>query len=328
MWISTFFAAAMLAPGYWALGLLVVAAVGSAAFHPAAAMEATLRGRHAVAGRETTSASIFFLFGQTGLSLGPIVGGPILDRWGMPGLVLLLLIALPVGTNAGLHIAPGLIGDVDADADVRGRERRLGTGLMLVFMVLAAGRSWVQFNFITFLPKYLADLGFSPSYYGLMAGLFMGAGAAGNLAGGWLGDRYDRRWIVSGTLLASAVPIAFYPRLAPTVWVAPVTLVAGLLVGASQSIIVVTAQNMMPNRMGAASGLVLGFMFSSASVGTLLSGAVADGFGFDVFFYSTAAIALIAGVLGRSIPRRSAALTLGESEVEGGDQGHGVLAHP
>ncbi|MDX1601315.1 MAG: hypothetical protein R3191_07375, partial [Anaerolineales bacterium] len=77
----------------------------------------------------------------------------------------------------------------------------------------------------------------------------------------------------------------------------------GLLVGASHSIIVVTAQDMMPDRMGAASGLVLGFMFASASVGTLLSGWIADRYGFDVFFWSTAGLALAAAALGFAVPR-------------------------
>lgn len=304
IWISLFFGAAVLAPGYWSLGLLVLAAMGSAAFHPAGAMEATIRGRAATEGHETTSASVFFLFGQAGLSLGPIAGGPILDQWGMPGLLLLLLLVLPLGANAGVHIAP-VVGRDARDEGAPREARRLSRGLMIVFMMLAAGRAWVQFNFITFLPKYLADLGFRPTVYGLIAGLFMGAGAAGNLAGGWLGDRFDRRWIVSGSLLGAVLPIAAYPRLGPTSWVYPLTIVAGLLVGASQSIIVVTAQNMMPSRMGAASGLVLGFMFSTASLGTLLSGAIADGFGFGVFFLSTAVISLIAGVLGQAIPGRA-----------------------
>jgi FSR family fosmidomycin resistance protein-like MFS transporter len=306
IWISVFFGGAVLARGYWSLGLLVLAAMGSAAFHPAGAMEATIRGRAAANGHETTSASVFFLFGQAGLSLGPIVGGPILDQWGMAGLALLLLLVVPLGANAGFRIAPTALRDVSG-GEAEPQAHRLSRRLMVVFMMLAAGRAWVQFNFITFLPKYLADLGFRPTIYGLIAGLFMGAGAAGNLAGGWLGDRFDRRWIVSGSLIGAVLPIAVYPQLGPTPWVYPLTIVAGLLVGASQSIIVVTAQNMMPSRMGAASGLVLGFMFSTASLGTLLSGAIADGFGFGVFFLSTAAISLVAGGLGRAVPAGSGA---------------------
>lgn len=302
VWLGGIFGAAVLAPGYWALALLILAALGSAAFHPAGAMEATLRGRQERADRETTAASLFFLFGQAGLSLGPALGGPILDRWGTQGLLLLLLLVLPIGVNAGYRWGPlSLRSAADPESEARPGGGLRG-GLLATFVVLAAGRTWVQFNFMFFLPKYYADLGFSPTLYGLITAIFVGAGALGNVSGGWLGDRMSRRWIVRTTLLAAVLPIGFYPSLGPTPWTYLITPLAGLLVGASHSIIVVTAQNMMPDRMGAASGLVLGFMFASASLGTLLSGAVADAFGFDGFFLMTAGIALLAAFLGGSIP--------------------------
>lgn len=304
LWLGGLFGAAVLAQGYWSLGLLVLAALGSAAFHPAGALEASLVGRRGVGSGETTATSVFFLFGQTGLSLGPALGGPILDRWGMPGLLLLLLVVLPVGVNAGLGI-PGL-STSGAAGDGRAGERQRTSwrrGLLAAFVVLAAFRSWVQFNFMVFLPKYYADLDYRPALYGLIAALFMGAGALGNVSGGWLGDRYDRRRIVIGSLLGAVLPIALFPGLGSSSWAYVLAPLVGLLVGASHSIIVVTAQDMMPDRMGAASGLVLGFMFASASVGTLLSGWIADRYGFDIFFWSTGGITLVAAGLGFAVPR-------------------------
>ncbi len=308
LWLAGFFGAAVLAPGYTALGLLILAALGSAAFHPAGALEASLVGREGIGGGETTATSLFFLFGQTGLSLGPALGGPILDRWGTPGLVLLLLIVLPVGANAGLGIRPlrrELEPAVEKAGDHPSRSVQLKEGLLAVFVLLAATRSWVQFNFIVFLPKYYADLDYRPALYGLIAALFMGAGALGNVSGGWLGDRYNRKWIVMTTLLAAVIPIALFPRFAPTGWTYLLTPLIGLLVGASHSIIVVTAQDMMPDRMGAASGLVLGLMFASASIGTLLSGWIADQYSFEAFFWTTAALAMIAAGLGNAVPAGS-----------------------
>ncbi|NIM07002.1 MAG: MFS transporter, partial [Armatimonadetes bacterium] len=100
-WMALMFSMAVTVPGYAALLFLALAALGSAAFHPAGAMEATLLGRQRSGGRETTAASLFFLFGQGGLSIGPMVGGPILERWGPTGLLLLLFFVVPVGVNAG-----------------------------------------------------------------------------------------------------------------------------------------------------------------------------------------------------------------------------------
>ena len=54
---------------------------------------------------------------------------------------------------------------------------------------------------------------------------------------------------------------------------------------------------MIPSGMATASGLILGFMFSSGAVGTFLSGFLADAWGLIPVFYLTAGIALAAGFL-------------------------------
>src|SRR3990167_8686523 len=64
-------ALAAVTPGYWPLLFLVVGSLGSAAFHPPGAMKASQMGNLHMAGQAATAASIFFLFGQSGLSLGP-----------------------------------------------------------------------------------------------------------------------------------------------------------------------------------------------------------------------------------------------------------------
>lgn len=306
VWLSAAFTAAVLAPGYWSLALLVVAAVGSAAFHPAGAMEATLRGQEHIVGRETTAASLFFFFGQGGLALGPALGGPLLDRWGLTGLALLPVLVLPTGFNAAARLAPSVV--VGSETERRAtKQPRWPAVLLVAFVLVAAGRTWLQFNYLTFLPKYFHDLGFNPARYGLIAATFMGASALGNVLGGWLGDRVSRDWIVRVTLLATVVPSLLYPFAGTSGWIYLLTPLAGAFIGASHSIVVVTAQNMMPERMGAASGLVLGFMFTAGSLGTLLSGWLADQFGFGAFYTFTAALALVAGALAWAIPFRVAA---------------------
>jgi FSR family fosmidomycin resistance protein-like MFS transporter len=301
-WLSLSFAAAVMAPGYWALGLLVLAGIGSAAFHPAGAMEATVRGQQRYVGRETTAASMFFFFGQAGLAIGPALGGPLLDRWGMVGLAVLPLLVVPAGFNAAWRIETPTAAAAKERAESKRARMDWSGPLLAGFIVVAAGRTWLQFNFLTFLPKYFHDLGMNPGQYGLMAALFMAASALGNVSGGWLGDRIDRNWIVRLSLLAAAAPTALYPLAGAGLWILLLTPLAGALIGANHSIVVVTAQNMMPDRMGAASGLVLGFMFTAGSLGTLLSGWIADHFGFSAFFLATAALALGVGLLSWTLP--------------------------
>ncbi len=75
----------------------------------------------------------------------------------------------------------------------------------------------------------------------------------------------------------------------------------GGLIGASHSIIVLLAQRRMPQRMGAASGLVLGFTFSAGAIGTLISGVIADLYGFNSLFFLLAVLTLLAAAMSLAI---------------------------
>jgi FSR family fosmidomycin resistance protein-like MFS transporter len=249
IWMSLMFGIAVVVEGQIALVFLILAALGSAAFHPAGTMEATLRGRDQESGRETTAASIFFLFGQAGLSMGPAVGGPILEKFGPQGLLLLLLFVVPVGLNTGIQIS------AHSSVSEKGSENfpteKVGRILIVGFIILTAFRSWAQMNMITFLPKYFSDLGFSPAIYGPIAAIFMaGSAAIGGVAGGWLGDRYSNRNVVMLSLLGGAIPLALFPRFGPTDYSYILTLLAGIFTGIPHSILVIISQRMLPGRPG------------------------------------------------------------------------------
>lgn len=300
-WLAGFFSAAMLTHGSLSLVLLVVAAAGSAAFHPAGVMEATLTGQAAGARLETTATSFFFLFGQTGLSAGPAIGGLLIDHWGPPGLLVLLLFTLPAGGYATTLVSGGMFPARPGTRVAPAPTGRPPWWILVAFGTLAVVRMWVQFNFAVYLPKYYADLRYDPTVYGLIAGLFMAGVAVANVTGGWLGDRH-RRWpLVVGSLVLSVIPIGLFPWYGPTGWTFVLTPLAGALIGMSHSLVIVHAQKLMPSRMGTASGLALGLTFASGSLGALVSGVQADHFGFTAMFLTTAGLALLGGLLGLSM---------------------------
>jgi FSR family fosmidomycin resistance protein-like MFS transporter len=291
--MAIFFSLAQIVPGSAALAFLVLASLGSAAFHPAGTMIATMRGRDFLSQNETTAASVFFLFGQAGLSLGPALGGPILDLWGLPGLLLLLLYVVPVGVNAGFNLPAH-----DAVLPESSRDRMdLAKNLLITFIVLTAFRSWVQMNMISFLPKYLSDLGYAPAVYGPIAALFMAGSAVGGVAGGYLGDRYSKMRVVAISMLMATFPLAVYPTFGLSPLVYPLTLITGIFTGIPHSNLVVIAQRMLPGKVGVASGLILGFTFASGSLGTLISGIQADHFGFANVFLTNGGLSFLTGVL-------------------------------
>ncbi len=314
LWLGGFFALALVVPGQLALWLLVVASMGSAAFHPAGVMQATLRGQTHFSGRETTSAALFFVFGQTGFFFGPLLGGPLLDHFGPMGLLLLMSLVVPTGLNVGYHLrraprAAPAVGAARTVPDPAGHEpqsagwRASRLLPLLAFALVAAFQAWAQQNMMTFVPKYIHDLGQSPSVYGVMTALFMGGSALGNGFGGGLADRFGKRRIAVTALSLASIPLFLVGSVGWSGWLLLFIPLGGALTGAVHSIIVVLAQRMLPSGMALASGLILGFMFSAGALGTLLSGFLADQWGLASIFHMNALIVLAAAGLAFSLAK-------------------------
>ncbi len=310
-WIGVFFSLAMVAPGMVALWLMVIASLGSAAFHPAGTMQATLRGRDQYAGRETTAAAYFFVFGQAGLFLGPILAGIILDRSGTFGLLALAALAIPAGVFVASQLRhvhasnnPGTSGGTDRKIGIPRNENLMVALLPLIaFALLAAFQAWSQQNMVTFVPKHLSDLGQPPSVYGLVAALFMGGSALGNVLGGSMADRFGKRRVTAIALALASIPLYLVSVVGWSPWLFVLIPLSGGLTGATHSIIVVLGQRMIPTGMAMASGMILGFMFASGAVGTFLSGYLADIYGVPLVFQLSALIALVAAGLALSLPK-------------------------
>jgi len=115
--------------------------------------------------------------------------------------------------------------------------------------------------------------------------------------GGSLADRFGRRRVAVLTLLSASAPLVLVPVVGLSAWLYLLIPLSGLLTGATHSIIVVLAQRKIPGGMALASGLILGFMFSSGALGTLLTGYLADLRGLPVVFYLSGMIALAAAGL-------------------------------
>lgn len=296
LWMMSFFTLATFLPGTEALVFLVIASLGSAALHPAGAMQATVRGRTHYAGRETTAASFFFLFGQLGLFMGPIIAGPLLDRFGLYGLLIPAGLCLPVAGNAGWQLRYTRPTPVIGKASSKLRLSQ-GLGFIVALAAIAVLQAWAQQNMVTFIPKYLKDMGQTPGTYGLIAGLFMGGSALGNVLGGHLADRFGKQR-VAGTMLALAsIPLFLISSVGWSPWLFLLVPLAGMFTGSVHSIIVVTAQGVIRGGMALASGLTLGTMFTAGAFGTLLSGPLADSRGFPIVFQMTAGLVLIAALV-------------------------------
>lgn len=296
LWIAAFFLGAILIPGTGGLLCLIIAALGSSAFHPVGTVQATLQGRTHLAGRETTATSFFFTAGQLGHFAGPVLTGLILARLGLPALVIFPLVSIPVGLALAYQLRANRPHPKPGHGDDRIR-LQAGAGFIVLLATVAVLQSWAQTNMINFVPKYIKDLGLSAAAYGNMAGLFMGGSALGNVIGGYLGDVYIKRKVAAAALLLAAFPIYVMSQIGWSPWLYFLIPLAGACTGAVHSIMVVLAQRIISGGMALASGLILGFIFSAGALGMLLTGPLAENYGFPTVLLLTTGLVLLASPL-------------------------------
>ena len=296
LWMTVFFSGAVYISGTGGLICLIVAGLGSSSFHPVGTTQATLQGRNRLAGRETTAASLFFMAGQMGHFIGPVLTGLILASLGLPWLLILSILSVPVGVSLAYQLRHNHPHPRPTNGDDKIR-LQASLGFIILLAIVATLQSWSQTNMISFFPKYIKDMGFAATTYGNVAGLFMGGSALGNVIGGHYGDRYAKNKVAALALILAAFPIFLMSQVGWTPWLYVLIPLAGAFTGAVHSIIVVLAQRMISGGMALASGLILGFIFSSGALGMLLTGPIAEVYGFPTVLVITTGLVLVASPL-------------------------------
>ncbi|MCA9919396.1 MAG: MFS transporter [Anaerolineales bacterium] len=281
-WMIVFYAVAALAGDWLALIALTVASVGSGAFHPSGTMVAS---RTSITYRSRIT-SLFFMAGQIGLFLGPVLAGMLLDAYGRPGYILLPILALTalVGGWRWLYDAPpaakAAANPTLAEPVVTAQPPHFVRRILLLSLIIFAS-STASIAVITFTPVLFTDQGYSPTLIGWLSGLIMMGSAVGGLIGGALGDRIAGKWVIALGLAGSVLPYYFFVPVSVG-WQAIWLLLAGFFGGMPHTILVIMVQSLLPKRQAMASGIALGFMFFSGAVGSYFVGLVADRVGLAV----------------------------------------------
>lgn len=145
---------------------------------------------------------------------------------------------------------------------------------LLVFLVFA--RSWYSAGIGTFYQFYLIkDYGLTVKHAQLYVFIFMIAGVLGTFFGGPLADRFGRRNIIFLSM-AGAAPLTIALPYVPLQLVIPMFFLIGFIITSSFSVTVVYAQELVPDKVGMVSGLIVGLAFGMGAIGSVLFGALAD----------------------------------------------------
>lgn len=304
-WMVFFYGAAALLPPWPALIALTVAGLGSGAFHPTGTMVAS----EASVTHRTQATSIFFMAGQLGLFVGPVAAGILLENFGRTAYVILPLAAFTATISAwkwlttDYRVSEPVVG-LGEGAIAPQSQSHLPYRRALLLSIIILCTSTISLSAITFAPKLFTELGYSASYVGLLSGIFMLGSALGGVAGGMLADRWNGRVVILIAAAAAIIPVILYIDAADFIRLA-LLLAAGFFVGMPHSVLVLMVQQLLPGQRAMASGLALGFMFFSGSLGVLLVGYAADQIGLALALQMTAVLAIIAFLAALLLPPAS-----------------------
>ncbi|HET7580024.1 MAG TPA: MFS transporter [Bacillales bacterium] len=306
----TFFGIVGLAvsPSFWLIILSVIfVGSGSAVFHPEGSRVAYM----ASGGRRGFAQSIYQVGGNAGQSLGPIITAILLVPLGQGGavwftiaaaLAVILLIYIAKWYSTNLQTKPKArkkSKKTKSHRNVRQRRALFGLGL-LTFLVFA--RSWYRAaitNFYTFFTIH--HYHFTIQRAEIYIFLFLAFAALGTFIGGPIADKIGKRNVIFLSM-AGATPFSLLlPHVGP-VLALPILMLTGLVLIANTSVSVVYAQELLPGKIGTASGLIVGLGFGMGAIGSIVIGRLADTIGIGSTMVGVSFLPLI-GLLALLLPK-------------------------
>jgi FSR family fosmidomycin resistance protein-like MFS transporter len=289
-------------------GVILVAAVligaGSAIFHP----ESSRIARLASGGRHGLAQSIFQVGGSAGQALGPLLAAALIVPHGQTSLAwcaLLALLGVAVLWNVSnwykrAHLERG----APRASAPRHAPHPAGTvrTSMAILIVLLFSKYFYLASISSFLIFYLMDrFHLSTESAQLHLFVFLLAVSIGTLIGGPVGDRIGRKAVIWISILGVAPFTLLLPH-ADLAWTGVLCFLIGLIIASAFSAILVFAQELLPGRTGAVSGLFFGLAFGLGGIGAALLGVLADHYGIE-FVYRTCAYLPLLGIAAAFLPR-------------------------
>ncbi len=310
------YCAALAGAGFAAVGwvssyeflLLAVIFIGiaSATYHPQASKTVNFLSTKAA---KAKNMGLFSLGGNAGMAFG--------------SLSMAFLISLPGGLHNTIYfLLPGLVvfglmlkcmpayiqvnqayNNRRQAAEVKHTDNNipyLGLLFLLLFIFL---RSTIHTGLSTYLPLFFMKFRSCDSSFAsmLVSGFLLG-GVAGTYIGAVLSDRLGARKIILGSIVCS-IPAIWLINLA----VSPVTalaavIMAGFAIIGSFATTIILAQSLLPNNVGMAAGLTIGFSVGMGGFGVTLLGILADNWGLPLVMQLITWLPVAAAIIAVWIP--------------------------
>ena len=261
--------------------ILVAAALiglGSAVFHP----ESSRIARLASGGRHGFAQAFFQVGGNVGSAVGPLLAAFLVLPYGRDSIAwfsLLALLGILFLWNVGnWYKLTGVFNPAAGPMPVS--HTSLTRRQTQVALALLIGLIFSKYIYLASFGSYytfylMSRFNLSVRSAQIHLFLFLGAVAAGTIFGGPIGDRFGRRRVILWSILG-VLPFSLALPYVDLAWTRVLSIVIGLILASAFSAIIVYAQELVPGRVGAISGLFFGFAFGIAGVGAAVLGELAD----------------------------------------------------
>ena len=281
-----------------------VVGLGSSIFHPTASRVAQL----ASGGKKSLAQSIFQVGGNGGSALGPLLAAPSLLPFGQHSIsffalaaLLAAIIMIRLGSWYKARMAyatkhPQKTVGINTNISKRAKYGALAILIMLVFSKYFYTSCITSYFTFFLIDKFGISVGASQ----LCLFVFLAAFAIGTVAGGLLGDKFGRKYVIWFSILGSA-PFALIMPYANFAWTIVCTFLSGLIIASAFSSIVVYATDLMPDKVGLIAGIFFGLMFGLGGLGSAFFGWLADKTSIEFIFQVSSYLPLL-GIIAGFLP--------------------------
>ena len=286
--------------------LLSVALIGcgSSVFHP----EASRVAQMASGGKKSLAQSIFQVGGNGGSALGPLLAALIIIPYGQHAVgwfALAALLASMLLARVGYWYS--LVLDEIKSChrkrhtilcNLPARTVRMALGILVLMIFSKYFFNACMTSYFTFYLMEKFGITVQQSQYCLFA--YLAAFAAGTLLGGFLGDRYGRKYVILFSILGAAPFTLAMPYL-NLGWTVVMAVITGLVIASAFSAIVVYATDLKPDKVGMIAGVFFGLMFGLGGIGSAFFGWLADLTSIEFIFHISTWLPLL-GVVADFLP--------------------------
>lgn len=252
------------------------------------------------------SMGLFISAGTIGFSIGPIVSAFVVQILGFDKVPYTAIIGVIVALLMFKYVPK--ISDTGEKIEHKEFKKSFKTILtnkyMIILMTISMMKSLITNSSMILLPFLWKDMGYAPSYIGIVLFLFLLAGGIGSFLSGKAENMFGAKKIfylsMIGTLPMMALFVATY-QTHPTISVA-VFVLMGFTTMLAMPVTMVMAQRILPDYRSIVSGFINGFSWGIVAVFLTIVGFLAQAYGITKVLFIISFVPAIFSYLVRFLP--------------------------